>query len=84
MIEGFAREIVNRIQTARRDLDLDVTDRIKVAWSSNDPRIASAFEAHADLITDEVLATGIRRTELDEKADLAGVSFGLLVEKSGD
>ncbi len=84
VIEGFAREIVNRIQTARRDLDLDVTDRIKVAWSSNDPRIASAFEAHADLITDEVLATGIRRTELDEKADLAGVSFGLLVEKSGD
>ncbi len=84
VVEGFAREIVNRIQTARRDLDLDVTDRVKVDWSSNDPRIAAAFEVHAALIRDEVLATSIRRTNLAETVDLAGVSFGLQLERSVD
>jgi isoleucyl-tRNA synthetase len=84
LVEGYAREIVNRIQTARRDLDLNVTDRVAVGWSSEHPQIAAAFDAHSDLIIDEVLATSIERTAIEETIDLAGVSFGLHVEKATD
>ena len=82
IVEGYAREIVNRIQTARREQDLDVTDRIDVRWSSSEPRIAEAFAIHSGLITDEVLATSIERGELAETFDLAGVTFGLKIDRS--
>ncbi len=58
-IEGIARELVNRIQGLRRDLDLDVTDRIVVTWSSDDTGVAAAFGTHGDLISGEVLAESI-------------------------
>ena len=58
-IEGIARELINRIQNARRQLDLDVSDRITVDWHSPDSVVAAAFRDHADLIAEEVLATGL-------------------------
>ena len=58
-IEGVARELVNRIQSIRRQLDLDVSDRITVNWHSSDPAIATAFRDHTELITGEVLATDL-------------------------
>jgi isoleucyl-tRNA synthetase len=68
-IEGTARELINRIQQMRRESGLDVADRIKVIWSSDSPRIAAAFEAHADVIAAEVLAVGVTRE--DQGADAA-------------
>ena len=65
-IEGIARELVNRIQNARRQLDLDVSDRITVHWSSTDTVIAAAFRDHADLIAQEVLATGFIEADIEE------------------
>ena len=82
IVEGYAREIVNRIQTARRDEDLDVTDRIAVKWSSSEPRIAEAFAVHSRLITDEVLATSLERGEVEETHNLAGVTFGLKIDRT--
>ena len=35
--EGNAREIINRIQKLRKDLDLELTDRIKIYVEKNDP-----------------------------------------------
>jgi isoleucyl-tRNA synthetase len=64
-VEGMAREIVNKLQAMRRDLALDVTDRIRVSWSSDDGVIAEAFGVHGGLIGGEVLATSITETEID-------------------
>ncbi len=58
-IEGAARELVNRIQGLRRQLDLDVTDRIDLTWSSSDGTLAAAFATHGDTIAAEVLAETI-------------------------
>ncbi len=58
-IEGVARELVNRIQGLRRDLDLDVTHRITVRWSSDDQDAAAAFGTHGEYISGEVLAETI-------------------------
>jgi len=65
-IEGVARELVNRIQNARRQLDLDVSDRITVHWQSPNSDIAAAFRDHADLIAGEVLAANLAETDTVE------------------
>ncbi len=61
-IEGLARELVNRIQGIRRRLDLDVTDRIDIVWSSDHLEVASAFDRHAGMISGEVLADSITQS----------------------
>jgi isoleucyl-tRNA synthetase len=63
-VEGMARELINRIQNARRQLDLDVSDRVSVHWNSPDSAIADAFRDHADLIAGEVLATELAQADL--------------------
>ena len=74
VIEGTAREIVNRVQAARRALDLDVTDRISLTWSSMSTGIASAFDSYHDLIAGEVLAASVVRDDTlnADPIDLAG------------
>ena len=64
-IEGIARELINRIQNTRRQLDLDVSDRITVRWMCDDTSIAAAFRDHAELIAGEVLATDIGEAGLE-------------------
>ena len=54
--EGLAREVVRRVQEARKNDGLDVTDRIWLRWSSEDPDVVAALTEHAGLIAGEVLA----------------------------
>jgi isoleucyl-tRNA synthetase len=56
--EGIAREFVHQVQTVRRDLGLDVTDRIAIVVQGPDDVIAS-LKNHTDYVTEELLATGI-------------------------
>jgi len=56
--EGFVREIISKIQTMRKESDFDVMDNIEIYTKGND-KIAKIFEANADMIKDEVLATEI-------------------------
>ena len=56
-LEGLARELVNRIQGLRKELELDLDDRIQVQVGC-DGLLAEALCAHWGLISDEVLATG--------------------------
>jgi len=54
--EGWAREVVHRIQTARRDADLDYADRIRVAYEASD-ELSAAIRDHQDWICSETLTT---------------------------
>jgi isoleucyl-tRNA synthetase len=56
--EGIAREFVHQVQTVRRNLGLDVTDRIAIGVQGSDEVIAS-LKDHTDYVTEELLATGI-------------------------
>ena len=56
--EGFARELVNKINTFRREQDFDVTDRIKVALATS-PKVQEAIEKHKDYVTEETLTTSL-------------------------
>ncbi|MBN2082212.1 isoleucine--tRNA ligase [bacterium] len=61
-LEGLAREVVNRLQNKRKQLDLDYTDRITVAYTAPD-ELQVAIDAHRDYITGETLANELSRVE---------------------
>ena len=65
--EGLAREVVNRIQRARKELDLNVADRIGVTFRC-DGELRGAVEAHADYVAGETLATEFGFGEPGEEA----------------
>lgn len=56
--EGLAREVVNRIQRARKDADFHVSDRITVRYAAEAP-LDAAIEAHGAYIGGETLAVGL-------------------------
>lgn len=56
--EGDARELINKIQTMRRDSKFEKTDRICIRLKGSD-KIKESFEAHQDYIEQEVLATKV-------------------------
>jgi isoleucyl-tRNA synthetase len=55
LAEGLAREIVNKINTMRREANFAVTDRIKVQIQSTD-KVKACFELFGDYICNEILA----------------------------
>ena len=54
--EGLARELVNRIQSMRKEADFHVADRIALSVAG-DADICAALEAHRDYVMGETLAT---------------------------
>jgi len=65
--EGLAREVVNRIQKSRKDLDFNVSDRIKVVYSGSDI-LSSAIEKHLSYIKSETLANRFVQGEVSGSA----------------
>ncbi len=53
---GQARNVVRRIQEARKQSGLDVSDRIELWWEADSPELTEAIVEHAGLIAAEVLA----------------------------
>lgn len=56
--EGLARDVVRVVQQARRDADLDVSDRIVVSVSASD-EVRAAVAAYVDFVSREVLADSV-------------------------
>jgi len=53
--EGVARDPIRRIQTARREAELDVSDRISLTLEISEV-VADAFTAHQTMVESETLA----------------------------
>ncbi|KPL03628.1 MAG: isoleucyl-tRNA synthase [candidate division Zixibacteria bacterium SM1_73] len=73
--EGFARELVNKIQNMRRSAGFEVMDRIKVDIKTT-PRLNRAIEAFDEYIKAETLAKEITKSgkkgELSKEWDING------------
>jgi len=54
--EGFAREIVSRIQNARKSIGLDVTDRIKIKYFVDNADMSETLPEFSQYICNETLA----------------------------
>ncbi|MFP6816567.1 MAG: isoleucine--tRNA ligase [Pseudomonadales bacterium] len=81
---GYAREIVNRIQRRRKELDLNVADRIEVRYEGDAQLLAAAGE-HADYIQLETLATTFNAEAADASAanvEIDGMAFRFSVRKT--
>lgn len=57
--EGLARELVNKINSMRRDMEFEVVDRVKIRMQTT-PRVESCFAKYRDYITHEVLAVDVQ------------------------
>jgi len=62
-VEGLAREIVSAVQGARRDMNLEVSDRVRLVWHSDDVAICTAIDGHSEMISGELLATHLEKAE---------------------
>ena len=55
--EGLAREFVNKVQNMRKTADYEVTQRIRL-WFSSDEAVVAAVARHGDYIMSETLCVG--------------------------
>ncbi|WP_341957978.1 isoleucine--tRNA ligase [Microbacterium sp. LWH13-1.2] len=67
--EGLARDAIRVVQEARKNADLDVSDRIVLALNVS-AADAEALQTHAELIAGETLAVGFAVLATDEIAAL--------------
>ncbi len=75
--EGYAREIVHAVQSARKSAGLEVEDRIELALGG-DPALVAAAEAHRAYLVGETLAVELELLALPELGDGASASAAAL------
>jgi isoleucyl-tRNA synthetase len=81
LVEGLARELVNKLNTMRRDGGFAITDRIAVTIQTTE-RMKHAFNLHRDFICHEVLAEKVTFATCEgEVWDLNGEATTLSIEK---
>jgi len=57
--EGLAREVIHAVQSLRKGLDLEFTDRIELVLATESAELGYALATHRDSIAAETLALGI-------------------------
>ncbi|MDD2217895.1 MAG: isoleucine--tRNA ligase, partial [Eubacteriales bacterium] len=78
--EGYARELVSKVQQLRKQKDFEMMDNI-IVKVDGDEEIVAAIEKHKDYIMSETLAVQIRNEKGLEEYDLNGHTTGIDVEK---
>ncbi|MCD5409344.1 MAG: DUF5915 domain-containing protein [Methanocellales archaeon] len=69
--EGYAREVIRRIQDMRRELNLGMMDKIDVSMRIQDERVVDLMGAWWDFISGEVRAESLDMgTDITIKGDL--------------
>ena len=79
--EGLAREVVNKIQNRRKEMNLEITDYIKIQYSAPQ-ELSSAINAYVDYIKRETLCDElIESSEKDQanKYDINEYECGLSI-----
>ncbi|MDF2550161.1 MAG: ileS, partial [Chlamydiales bacterium] len=82
ILEGLAREIVNKVNTMRREMQYAVTDRIEVVMETSD-HVQLAFQQFSVYICQEILADQVSFGEIDGREwDLNGSLTKISIKKS--
>jgi isoleucyl-tRNA synthetase len=82
--EGWARELISRVQRARKESGLAVVDRIELVLETADDELSAALMGQVDYISAEVLATKIRLGSVVASAatvEIDGRSVALEVQR---
>ena len=80
--EGLARDVVRAVQQARRDADLNVSDRIVLTLGA-EPAVQDQLAPHEGLIAGETLAVEVVwNSSLERTVAIEGTSIAVLVAVS--
>ncbi len=81
--EGYAREVIRRVQEMRKDLELDIQAEIRLDLDVADDRVAELVRRHEDLIAEEVRAEEFGGVENGHRKewDVEGVEMEIAIEK---
>jgi isoleucyl-tRNA synthetase len=81
--EGYARELINKIQYSRKEQNFEIMDRIKICYDA-DAEIDKAIARYGDYIKSETLADEICKLSDPalNKVDINGKEIGLSVQKN--
>lgn len=72
--EGLVREFVRRVQSLRKDADLDIADRIRLYYTASD-QLTQAINSHEAYIQEETLTTELVAGEIPEGLPLLQDEF---------
>ncbi len=78
--EGFARELISKVQQLRKQKGLEMMDNISITIAADD-EISAAVKKHKDYIMKETLALELGEGTAPEEFDLNGHKTGIAVEK---
>ncbi len=81
--EGLARDLVRHVQQLRKELDLEVTDCIRVAYHTDAEALLLAIDEHRDRIAGETLADELAPGDAGsgKEIEILGSSIRLAVER---
>lgn len=79
--EGMAREMVNKVNTLRREMDFEVTDRIEIVMEAS-AYVQKCFEKYREMIVGEVLAVKVGFAPCEgTECDLNGEIVKILLKR---
>lgn len=83
ILEGIARELVNKINSMRRNANMQVTDRIKVYLGASE-KVKKALDLYGAYVKEEVLAPQIIFSFKSESSqwDINGEPTAIFIEKT--
>ena len=82
IVEGIARELIRKIQSIRKEMDLIITDRINVYYNGNE-MIDKTISNHSEFIKNETLAINLIKSEdLKESYDINDIDVYIKIEKA--
>ncbi len=86
VLEGLAREFVNRIQNMRKEADYDVVDRIVIGFEGPE-KIMEAVKAMQEYIEEETLAeviefSALEVSDFDKEWDINGINCKISIRRN--
>lgn len=84
--EGLAREVIRSVQSARKQAELSVDDRISLSLSTKDAVLRAAIKGHSLTIAEETLANNLSQNEFgytfDVEQTIDGAKLNISLEKA--
>lgn len=72
--EGLARDVIRAVQAARKDAELDVSDRIKLTLTA-DAAVREAVQTHSNLVTGETLTLELELLDGEGNIEVGEAQF---------
>jgi isoleucyl-tRNA synthetase len=81
--EGYAREVIRRVQEMRKELDLAMDAEIRLEYDVRDDRVAGLVAEHAEFVAEEVRASEVGSVADGHRKtwDVEGIEVEIAIEE---